>query len=104
MEYIKLNDGHIMPVLGFGTFLMNGQECEDSVFKALQLGYRLIDTAQAYGNEEAVGNAIFKSGISRDELFITTKVNFDSYENVNEVIENSLKNLKVEYIDLVLLH
>lgn len=104
MEYIKLNDGHMMPVLGFGTFLMNGQECEDSVFKALQLGYRLIDTAQAYGNEEAVGNAIFKSGISRDELFITTKVNFDSYENVNEVIENSLKNLKVEYIDLVLLH
>lgn len=56
---------------------------------------RLIDTAQAYGNEEAVGDAILKSGISRDELFIATKVNFDSYENVNEVIENSLKNLKL---------
>lgn len=104
MEYVKLNDGHMMPVLGFGTFLVSGQECECSVLKALQHGYRLIDTAQAYGNEEAVGNAIIKSGISREELFITTKVNFDSYENVNEVIEDSLKNLKVEYIDLVLLH
>jgi len=104
MEYIKLNNGNKMPTLGFGTFLMTGQECEDSVLKALQLGYRLIDTAEAYGNEEQVGAGIQMSGIDRKELFIVTKVNFKSYANTRETVFNSLKKLNTDYLDLVLLH
>jgi 2,5-diketo-D-gluconate reductase A len=104
MEYVKLNNDVKMPKLGFGTFQMNGEECERSVLLALMAGYRLIDTAQAYGNEEAVGNAVMKSGIDRKELFITTKVNFKSYENTRAAVEASLRSLQTDYLDLVLLH
>ena len=82
MENICLNNGVEMPVLGFGTFQMNGRACEDSVVKAIHEGYRLIDTAEAYGNEEDVGRAITRAGIDRKELFLVTKVNFKSYRDV----------------------
>lgn len=104
MESIKLNNGVKMPVLGFGTFLNNGEECERSVCEALKAGYRLIDTAEAYGNEEQVGNGIKAGGIDRKEIFIVTKVNFRSYENARETVLHSLEKLKTDYLDLVLLH
>ena len=104
MNTLTLNNGIQMPVLGFGTFMMNGSECEESVLAAIRAGYRMIDTAEAYGNEEAVGNAIIKSGVSREELFLVTKVNFRSYENTRETVEASLKKLKTDYLDLALLH
>lgn len=104
MNTIPLNNDIQMPMLGFGTFLMGGAECEESVLAALRSGYRMIDTAEAYGNEEAVGNATQKSGIPREELFLVTKVNFRSYENTRETVEASLKKLKTGYLDLVLLH
>ena len=104
MNTITLNNGIQMPMLGFGTFLMGGAECEESVLTALRNGYRMIDTAEAYGNEEAVGNAIAKSSIPRQELFLVTKVNFRSYEHARETVEASLKKLQTEYLDLVLLH
>lgn len=104
MEYIELNNGVKMPMLGFGTFLNNGNECEKTVCEAIKVGYRLIDTAEAYGNEEQVGNGIKASGIDRSELFIVTKVNFRSYENARETVLSSLKNLKTDYLDIVLLH
>ena len=104
MNTLTLNNGIQMPVLGFGTFMMNGSECEESVLTAIRAGYRMIDTAEAYGNEEAVGNAIIKSGVSREELFLVTKVNFRSYENTRETVEASLKKLKTDYLDLALLH
>lgn len=81
MEYKVLNNGIKMPMVGFGTFLNNGDECEKSVCQAIQAGYRLIDTAEAYGNEKEVGEGIQLSGIDRKELFIVTKVNFKSYGN-----------------------
>jgi len=93
-----------MPILGFGTFLNNGDDCVRSVSAAIGAGYRLIDTAEAYGNEEQVGSGIQASGIDRRELFIVTKVNFKSYENARQVVMNSLKKLRTEYLDLVLLH
>ncbi len=104
MEYIELNNGVKMPMLGFGTFLNSGDECEKSVCEAVKAGYRLIDTAEAYGNEEQVGNGIMASGIDRKELFIVTKVNFRSYENARETVLNSLNKLKTDYLDTVLLH
>ncbi len=104
MNTITLNNDIQMHLLGFGTFLMGGAECEESVLTALRSGYRMIDTAEAYGNEEAVGNAIVKSGIPREELFLVTKVNFRSYENTRETVETSLEKLKTSYLDLVLLH
>ena len=104
MNTLTLNNGIQMPVLGFGTFMMNGSECEESVLTAIRAGYRMIDTAEAYGNEEAVGNAIIKSGVSRKELFLVTKVNFRSYENTRETVEASLKKFKTDYLDLALLH
>lgn len=104
MNRITLNNNIQMPMIGFGTFLMGGSECEESVLAAIRSGYRMIDTAEAYGNEEAVGNAIMKSGIPREELFLVTKVNFPSYENTRETVEASLNKLKTSYLDLVLLH
>lgn len=104
MNTIALNNNVQMPMLGFGTFLMGGAECEESVLTALRSGYRMIDTAEAYGNEEAVGNAVERSGIPREELFLVTKVNFRSYENTRATVEASLKKLKTSYLDLVLLH
>lgn len=104
MKNVMLNNGVEMPTLGFGTFLNNGTDCEQSVCTAIQNGYRLIDTAEAYGNEEQVGNGIKQSGIDRKELFIVTKVNFKSYENTRETVLASLEKLGTDYLDLVLLH
>ena len=104
MEFIKLNNQVEMPMLGFGTFMNNGPECEKSVRCAIDAGYRLIDTAEAYGNEKEVGNGIKQSGINREDIFIVTKVNFRSYENTRQTVMQSLKNLQTDYLDMVLLH
>lgn len=104
MEYLKLNNDITMPLLGFGTFMLAGEICEEAVASAIKAGYRMLDTAEAYGNEAAVGNGIVKSGIDRKELFLVTKVNYKSYENVRKTVEQSLKNLQTDYIDLLLLH
>ena len=104
MEYLKLNNDITMPLLGFGTFMLAGEICEEAVASAIKAGYRMLDTAEAYGNEAAVGNGIVKSGIDRKELFLVTKVNYKSYENVRETVEQSLKNLQTDYLDLLLLH
>lgn len=107
MQKIKLNNGVEMPILGFGVFQVKDlDECERSVLDAIETGYRLIDTAQSYGNEEAVGKAIKSSGVNRDELFITTKlwVQSDGYEGTNKAFENSLKKLQLDYLDLYLIH
>ena len=107
MRKVKLNNGVEMPVLGFGTYqVTDPAECERSVIEAVKTGYRLIDTAQAYGNEEAVGAGIRHCGTSREELFITTKVWFRSYESgvCRESLEESMKRLGVDYLDMVLLH
>lgn len=96
-----------MPVLGFGVFqIPDPKECENSVFEAINAGYRLIDTAAAYGNEEAVGRAIKRSGISREEFFITTKlwIQDAGYENTKKAFERSLKRLGLNYLDLYLIH
>ena len=107
MEYVKLNNGVEMPVLGFGVFQVTDlAECERSVVDAIETGYRLIDTAQSYMNEEAVGKAIKRSGIAREELFITTKlwVQSKGYEGTRKAFENSLKKLQLDYLDLYLIH
>lgn len=107
METVKLNNGVEMPVLGFGVFQVNDlAECERSVSDALATGYRLIDTAASYENEEAVGRAIKKSGIARNELFITTKlwIQSEGYTTTREVFEHSLRKLQLDYIDLYLIH
>ena len=107
MKTITLNNGVEMPILGFGTFqITEPEQCEKSVITAINSGYRLIDTAEAYGNEKYVGNAIKNCGLKRNELFITTKLNFNHFEteSAKETIKTSLKNLQTDYIDLVLLH
>lgn len=95
-----------MPVLGYGVYQVTNEECERCVLDAVSAGYRLIDTAQAYGNEEAVGNAIQTCGVPREELFITTKIWISNggYEKAKESLRESLKKLQTEYIDLVLIH
>mgnify|MGYP005775499349 CR=1 FL=1 len=106
MEYVTLNNGVKMPKLGFGVYQISKEDCERCVLDAIKVGYRLIDTAQSYFNEEQVGNAIVKSGVPREELFITTKVWIDNYgyEKTTNSIMASMEKLKVDYIDLVLLH
>jgi len=107
MQKVKLNNGIEMPILGFGVFQVTDlAECERSVVDAIETGYRLIDTAASYGNEEAVGNAIEKSGVRREDLFITTKlwIQSNGYEGTKRVFENSLKRLQVDYLDLYLIH
>lgn len=107
MKYVVLNNGVKMPILGYGVFqITDHEECERCVLDALEVGYRLIDTAQSYGNEEAVGRAIKKSGIPREELFITTKVWIANagYEKAKKSIEESLKRLQLDYLDLLLIH
>ena len=102
-----LNNGVEMPILGFGVYQINdAEECERSVYEALQAGYRLIDTASAYGNEEAVGNAIKKSGAAREELFVTTKlwIQDAGYESAKQAFEKSLQKLRLDYLDLYLIH
>lgn len=105
-ERIKLNNGIYIPSIGFGTSLVTGDECTTIIKKAIEVGYRHIDTASAYENEVEIGNAIKQSKIDRKELFITSKVWKDAmgYENTLKSFENSLKRLDVEYIDLFLIH
>lgn len=107
MEYVTLNNGIKMPAAGFGVFqIKDKEECVRVVMDAIETGYRLIDTAQSYGNEEAVGEAIQKTSVPREELFITTKVWISNYgyENTKASIEDSLKKMQLDYLDLVLLH
>src|ERR1700759_2564502 len=107
MEKVKLNNGVKMPMLGFGVFQVKDlAECERSVIDAIATGYRLIDTAQSYENEEAVGKAIKRSGISRSDLFITTKlwIQSNGYEGTKKAFEQSLKKLQLDYLDLYLIH
>ena len=107
MEYITLNDGNKMPQLGFGLFqITNLTKANQAVRDAIDVGYRLFDTAAAYGNEEAVGAAIRDSGINREKFFITSKlwINDYSYEKAKKAIDTSLTKLKTEYLDLYLLH
>ena len=107
MQTVKLNNGVEMPILGFGVYqITDMDECEKVVSEALNAGYRSIDTASAYFNEEAVGCAIKKSGIPREELFITTKlwIQDAGYENAKKAFQKSLDNLGLEYLDLYLIH
>jgi diketogulonate reductase-like aldo/keto reductase len=107
MQKVILNNGVEMPVLGFGVYQIADQsQCEQSVYDAITSGYRLIDTAASYLNEEAVGRAIKRSGIARDELFITTKlwVQDTGYERTKKAFENSLNRLQLDYLDLYLIH
>ena len=106
MQTIKLNNGVEMPILGYGVFLVDPKECERCVTDAIDVGYRMIDTAQAYYNEEGVGAAIKKSGIKREEFFLVTKVwiTNSGEEKAAKSIEESLKKLQTDYVDLLLIH
>ena len=106
MEYITLSNGVKMPQLGYGVYQVSPEEAERCVSDALSVGYRMVDTAQAYANEEGVGNAVKKSGISRDEVFIVSKIWISNYgyEKAKASIDKSLRKLQTEYIDLMLLH
>lgn len=106
MEYVTLNNGVKMPILGYGVYQVTPEECERCVLDAIGVGYRSIDTAQAYANEESVGNAITKCGVPREELFITTKVWISNagYEKAKASIDESLRKLQTDYIDLLLIH
>ena len=106
MEYVKLNNGIEMPILGFGVYQIPKEETKRCVLDAIKVGFRAIDTAQSYFNEAEVGEAISECGVPREELFITTKVWIDNYgyENCKKSVMESLKKLKTDYIDLVLLH
>ncbi|MCK6627660.1 MAG: aldo/keto reductase [Anaerolineae bacterium] len=107
MQKVILNNGVEMPILGFGVFqITDAEECERSVYEAIRTGYRLIDTAAAYGNEEAVGKAIKRSGVARAELFVTTKlwIQDAGYESAKKAFERSLKRLQLDYLDLYLIH
>ena len=106
MQTIQLSNGIQMPILGYGVFLVPPQEAERCVSDALQVGYRLIDTAQAYNNEEGVGEAIKKSGINREDIFLVTKVwvSNNGEERAAKSIDESLRKLQTDYIDLLLIH
>lgn len=106
MEYIRLNNGIEMPALGYGVFKVDPKECERCVSDALRTGYRLIDTAQFYANEEAVGNAIRKSGIDRKDIFLVTKIWLTNSgdRKSQESFEESLRKLQTDYVDLLLVH
>ena len=107
MQNITLNNGLSMPVIGYGVFqIADAKECERSVVDAIESGYRLIDTAASYLNEEAVGHGLRKSGVAREQLFVTSKlwVQDTGYERTQKAIDNSLRRLQLEYLDLYLIH
>lgn len=106
MQYVTLSNGVKMPKLGYGVYQVDKEECERCVLDALKVGYRHIDTAQSYFNEEEVGNAIAKSGIPREQIFLTTKVWVENYgyDETRKSVLESMRKLKTNYIDLVLLH
>lgn len=106
METVKLRNDVIMPIVGYGVYQVDPTECERCVSDALKTGYRMIDTAQAYNNEEGVGAAIAKSGIPREEIFIVSKIWISNYgyEKAKASIDESLRKLRTDYIDLMLLH
>ena len=106
MNTVKLNNGVEMPQIGYGVYRVSPAECERCVSDALQVGYRMIDTAQAYHNEEGVGNALRRSGIPRGEVFLVSKVWISNYgyEKAKASIDESLRRLQTDYIDLMLLH
>lgn len=106
MEFVTLNNGVKMPRLGYGVYQVSNEECERCVLDAIGVGYRAIDTAQSYGNEAAVGDAVRKYGVPRAELFLTTKIWISNagYEKARASIDKSLKNLGTDYIDLMLIH
>jgi diketogulonate reductase-like aldo/keto reductase len=106
MKTIKLNNGVDMPQMGYGVYQVTPEECERCVSDALSVGYRLIDTAQAYNNEEGVGAAVAKSGIARQEIFLVSKIWISNYgyEKAKASIDESLRKLRTDYIDLMLLH
>lgn len=106
MEQITLNNGVKMPIVGYGVYQVSKEECERCVTDALAVGYRSIDTAQSYFNEEQVGNAIVKSGIPREDIFLTTKVWVEhyGYEQTKKSVVESMRKLRTDYLDLVLLH
>lgn len=106
MNYVTLENGVKMPQLGYGVYQVTKEECERCVLDALKVGYRLFDTAQSYFNEEEVGNAIVKSGVSREKIFLTSKVWIEhyGYEECRKSVLESLRKLKTDYIDLMLLH
>ena len=106
MKYVTLSNGVKMPIMGYGVYQVSKNECEKCVLDALEVGYRHIDTAQSYFNEEEVGKALKKSGIKREDIFITSKVWIEhyGYEECKKSVYESLKKLGLEYIDLMLLH
>ena len=106
MQYVTLSNSIRMPMLGYGVYQVSNEECERCVLDAIDVGYRSVDTAQAYHNEEAVGKAIEKCGVPRNELFLTTKVWISNagYEKAKASIDMSLQNLRTDYIDLLLIH
>lgn len=106
MEYVTLSNGIKMPILGYGVYQVTKEECERCVLDALKAGYRSLDTAQSYFNEEEVGSAMVKSGIPREEIFLTSKVWIEhyGYEECRKSVEDSMRKLQTDYIDLMLLH
>lgn len=107
MQTLTLNNGVVMPAIGYGVFRMtDARQCEEAVVEAIRAGYRLIDTAAAYGNEAAVGRAIRRCGVARGELFVTTKLRITdtSYEGAKRGFERSMEHLGLDYLDLYLIH
>lgn len=106
MEFVTLNNGVKMPILGYGVYQVTAEECERCILNAIEVGYRSVDTAQAYANEDGVGSAVAKCGVPRGELFITTKVWISNagYERAKASIDESLRKLRTDYIDLMLIH
>ena len=108
VEDVKLNSGYKMPVLGLGTWTLNDKQAEDAVFHALKVGYRLIDTARYYGNEIGVGRGVRKAVAEnickREEIFVTSKIMPSNYSRADSAIENSLADLNIDYVDLMLIH